>query len=53
MVPMRKLAPPEYCTGNRTKEHEMGGACGTYGGEERYIQDSGERELEAKKGAKI
>ena len=53
MVPMRKLAPPEYYTGNRTKEHEMGGAWGMYGGEEGYIEDSGERELETKKGARI
>ena len=24
--------------GDQTKEDEMGGACGTYGGEERHIQ---------------
>jgi hypothetical protein len=45
--------PPDYYTGNRTKEHKMGEACGTYGGEERYIQDSGEGKLEAKKGPRI
>jgi hypothetical protein len=53
MVSMRVLTPPEYYTGNRTKEHEMGVACSTYGGGERYIQDSDEGELETKKGPTI
>jgi hypothetical protein len=28
----------EYYSGDKIKENEMGGACGTYGEEERYIQ---------------
>jgi hypothetical protein len=53
MVCMRMLTPPEYYSANRTKEHEVGRACGTNGGEERYVHDSGEGELEAKKGPRI
>ena len=26
---------------DKTEKNEMGGACSTYGGEERYIQDFG------------
>jgi hypothetical protein len=28
----------KYYSGGKIKKNEMGGACGTYGGQERYIQ---------------
>ena len=28
----------QYCSGDQIERDEMGGACGTYGGDERYIQ---------------
>jgi hypothetical protein len=31
----------KHYSGDQTKKKEMGGACSTYGGEERYIQDFG------------
>jgi len=36
-------AIPQYCSGDEIKKNEMGGACSTYGREERCIQSfSGE-----------
>jgi len=32
----------QYCSGDQIKKNEMDGACSTYGGEERCIQDFGE-----------
>jgi hypothetical protein len=32
----------KYYSGNQIKEDEMGGACGTYGGDEKCIQGFGE-----------
>jgi hypothetical protein len=32
---------PQYCSGDKIDKNEMGGACGTYGGEERFIQGFG------------
>jgi hypothetical protein len=31
----------KYYSGNQIEKNEMGGACSTYGGKERYIQDFG------------
>ena len=31
----------QHCSGDQTKKNEMGGACSTYGGEERCIQGFG------------
>jgi hypothetical protein len=31
----------KYYSGDQIKKHEMGGTCGTYGEEERCIQDFG------------
>jgi hypothetical protein len=31
----------QYCAGDKIKKNEMGGACSTYGGEERRIQGFG------------
>jgi hypothetical protein len=28
----------QYCSGDKIEKSEMGGACSTYGGEERLIQ---------------
>ena len=30
--------PTQYCSGDQIEKNEMGGACSTYGGEERRIQ---------------
>jgi hypothetical protein len=30
-----------YYSGNQIEKNEMGGACSTYGGKERYIKDFG------------
>ena len=30
----------QYCAGGNIKKNEVGGACGTYGGGERYAQGS-------------
>jgi hypothetical protein len=41
---MRSLGictPYQYCAGGKIEKNEMGGACGTYGGAERYAQGSG------------
>jgi hypothetical protein len=27
-----------YCSGDKIEKNEMGGACSTYGGEERFLQ---------------
>ena len=40
----RKLHSKELHLGNQIKEKEMGGACGIYGGEDKFIQDVKERE---------
>ena len=37
---MKNLNPDLYCSGDKI-ENEMGGACSTYGGEERCIQGFG------------
>ena len=31
----------EYCAGGKIEKHEMGGACGTYGGGEWGVKGSG------------
>jgi len=31
----------QYCSGDKTEKNEMGGACSTYGGEERCIKGFG------------
>ena len=31
----------KYCSGNKIEKNEMGGACGTYGGEGRCIEGFG------------
>jgi hypothetical protein len=31
----------QYCSGDKIEKNEMGGACSTYGGEERLIQGFG------------
>ena len=31
----------KYCAGGKIEKHEMGGACGAYGGGERGAQGSG------------
>jgi hypothetical protein len=31
----------QYCSGDEIEKNKMGGACGTYGGEERRIQGFG------------
>jgi len=35
------LLPTEYCAGDKFEKNEMGGACSTYGGEERRVQGFG------------
>ena len=30
----------QYCSGDEIEKNEMGGACSTYGGEERRVQGS-------------
>ena len=36
---LHDLYATPYYKGDEIKEDEMGGACGTYGGQDRYIQD--------------
>ena len=31
----------QYCSGDQIENNEMGGACNTYGGEERCVQGFG------------
>jgi hypothetical protein len=31
----------QYCEGDKIENNEMGGACSTYGGEERRVQGFG------------
>ena len=31
----------QYCASDKIKENEMGGACGTYGGEQKFVQGFG------------
>jgi len=31
----------QYCSGDKIEKSEMGGACSTYGGEERHVQGFG------------
>jgi len=35
-------APHQILLGDQIEKNEMGGACNTYGGEERYLQGFGE-----------
>ena len=35
------LYSTNYCSDDQIENNEMGGACGMYGGEERYRQDFG------------
>jgi hypothetical protein len=35
------LRSTTVCTPYKVKEHEIGGICSTYGGEEEYMQGSG------------
>jgi hypothetical protein len=35
----------KYCSVDQIEKNEMGGECGTYGGEERYVQCFGGRKL--------
>ena len=32
---------PQYCSGGKIENNDMGGACGMYGGEDRRIQGFG------------
>ena len=35
------VLPTQYCSGDQREKNEIGGACRTYGGEERCIQGFG------------
>ena len=38
---MRSLMITQYCSGDQIEKNEVGGACSTYGGEDRCIQAFG------------
>jgi len=38
---LRSVLPSKYCSVDQIKSNEMGGTCGTYGGQERFMQDFG------------
>ena len=41
VVYVRSVLLTQYCSGDKIEKDEMGGACSTYGGEERRIQGFG------------
>ena len=43
---MCRVLLTQYCSDNQIEKNDMGGACSTYGGEERLIQDFGGETLE-------
>ena len=43
----------KYNSGDQIKEDEMGGACGTYGGDEKCIQGFGEEAWREEAGDKL
>jgi hypothetical protein len=38
---LNDLLLTQYCSGNEIEKNEMGGACSTYGGEERRVHGFG------------